>query len=105
MAWMHDWAVALYVDDIMTSVPSRFRQPSWNFRSIMPSMSTISSYPLVVTDLVPVAGAAPARLDLVAGGTGVVRFRVAPDGLPQIRITSGGASPPPELRFTILRVR
>src|SRR5690606_17772158 len=105
LAWMHDWAVALYVDDFVFSLPPRFRQRSWNFRSIMPALSsTGGQYPLAVTELRPTTGGR-AELDLVASGTGIVRLRAPSLGAPRIRITSGGATAPPQLRFTVVRTR
>jgi hypothetical protein len=105
LAWMHDWAVALYVDDFVFSLPLRFRQRSWNFRSIMPAISSnAGQYPLAVAELRPTTGGR-AELELVASGTAIVRLRAGELDAPRIRITSGGATAPPQLRFTIVRTR
>lgn len=104
LAWMHDWVVSLYTDDNVV-VPSRFRQPSWHFRSILPLISSNqNAYPLAIIDLRPATGAR-ADLDLVSGGSAIIRFRAPAGGATRVRITSGGAIAPPHLRFTIIRTR
>jgi hypothetical protein len=102
LAWMHDWSVALYADDLLPSISTRFRQPSWNHRSVLPALSSNGgSYPLKIVDLRP---GTESRFELAAGSAVTVRFRV-PSGAPaRLRVTSGSAIPPPELRYTILRV-
>jgi hypothetical protein len=95
--WVRDWAVAVYADDHVPAVEARFTQPSWNFRSIYGSGFPLSPRvvsPLTATGLQIEAGsAAHLRLGVAAGGTGAVR------------VTSGGARPPPALFVTVVRVR
>jgi hypothetical protein len=105
LAWLHDWTLANYVDDFVAGMPSRFRQPSWDFRSILPEISTNGGrYPLRVIDLAPSTGGR-AEVELVAAGSAVVRFRAPPGGETRVSVTSGGATAPSPLRVTVLRVR
>lgn len=103
MTWMHDWAVSLYAADI-APVPQRFAQESWSLRSLIQAMSTSSGvYPLKVDRLVD--GSSAMSADLVAGGATYVHFSAPRSGSVRIEIRSGGATPPDQLRFTILRIR
>src|SRR5690606_26194602 len=104
LAWMHDWAVSLYVDDHVPNTPSRYRQRSWNHRSIMPAISTNNSrYPLDVVDLAPASRTAD--LDLPAGGTAIVRFGAPGGGPVSFEVRSGSGAAPPGLRYTVVRTR
>lgn len=105
LSWVHDWAVSLYADDLVSQVASRFRQPSWHFRSIMPALSgNRSTYPLHIEDLRP--GTKPkAELELAAAGAAIVRFSLPIGGSIELHTTSGGAPPPPHLRLTLIRTR
>lgn len=105
LAWLHDWTLANYVDDAVPGVPSRFRQPSWDFRSILPELSTNrNGYPLKVIDLAPGTGAR-AEVQLAAAGAAVVRFRAPPGGETRVSVTSAGTTPPATLRVTVVRIR
>ena len=89
--WMQDWTVAMYADDAVPGVNAdRFSQPSWNFRSVMPAISSTRNFPLRTF----VLGGATISMTLKAGGAGFVRFGVAPGGRADVRTTSGGSPLP-----------
>ncbi|HUE96071.1 MAG TPA: hypothetical protein VMN39_05400, partial [Longimicrobiaceae bacterium] len=101
ITWMHDWAVSFYTDDFIPVEP-RFRQPSWNFRSVLPTLGNgVNSYPLRVDHVVQRSPAYQGTL--VAGGAGILRFSVPAGGRAHFRTTSGGAAPPSHLRLTLVR--
>jgi hypothetical protein len=101
--WMNDWTVSLYLDDLGIPTSSRFRQPSWNHRSIMAAFeNNHGRYPLVTSTL---QSGATTRLSLRQGGSAFLRFAVAPGDVGEIATTSGGAAPPERLRISIARTR
>lgn len=106
--WLHDWAVALYVDDTRIAPPERFSQPSWNFRAILPSLISLggsqsySRYPLQLRGLWnSEAFDAPLR----AGSTAYLRFGVPEGTRAAIRTTSGGLPAPSTLRLAVVRTK
>lgn len=101
LSWMHDWAVSFYTDDFIDSVDARFRQPSWNFRSVIPTLTTMSSYPLAIHQINDLETGYTG--DLAVGGSAVLRFSVPAEGRARIRTTSGDVAPPKELRLTLVR--
>jgi hypothetical protein len=101
-SWLHDWYVSKYVDGLV-QVPTQFRQPTWNHRSIMPALSSNNgSYPLSAVEL---KSGSATRMDLPAGGGGFMRARASAGTPLTLRFASGAAEPPPELRYTIVRIR
>jgi hypothetical protein len=101
--WMQDWTVSVYTDDAGLPVESRFLQPSWNFRSIMPAFSnTNNQYPL---QTIALTTSSAVNLNLFGGGAAYLRFGVAPSGRAGIRVTSGGVTPPANLRISIVRTK
>lgn len=101
LSWMHDWAVSLYTDDFIP-VHARFRQPSWNFRSVLPTLaSEVSAYPLRVDHLRDTSTEFEGML--VPGGAALIRFSLPPGGRVRLDTTSGGAAPPSDLRLTLIR--
>jgi hypothetical protein len=103
-AWLHDWAVSLYSDDLPGPATAKFAQPSWNFRAILPTINSVGgSYPLRVDDLRP--DGSHTDFDLAPGGAAVVRFSVTQGSRATVQTTSGGLPPPADLRLTLLRTR
>jgi hypothetical protein len=101
--WMQDWTVSVYTDDADLPVEGRFTQPSWHFRSIMPAFSnTNNRYPL---QTIALTSSSAVNLNLFGGGAAYLRFGVAPSGRAGIRVTSGGVTPPPNLRISIVRTK
>jgi hypothetical protein len=69
-----NWAVAQYADDAGLTVDSKFQNPSWNFRSVLPGMHNNFNFSLAPHQLQP---GAPLQLAMRAGGAAYVRFGVA----------------------------
>ena len=91
--WFRDWAVANYADDYATpALDARFQLKSWNFRSILPALSSNNrAYPLdtrALSNGVPVTGsvvgatAAYFPFTVAAGATATVRTRGPNDAAP-----------------------
>ena len=103
-----DWAVAHYVDDVgFTSLPLQYTHPSWNFRSLLPFLSTNGgsgttpgTYPLRVLSLT----AAHTEV-LVDGGALYFRFGLAPATTSTVRFTVGGGPPPSNLKLVVVRTK
>jgi hypothetical protein len=104
MTLVRDWATARYVDDWVPQVPATYQQPSWNYRSILPTLVPTRTFPLRTWTL---GNAAPLRVVLRAGGAAYVRFGVAAGTTATVRATSGasGGVVPSEVSFTIVRTR
>jgi hypothetical protein len=100
--WMQDWTASVYADDAVPT-PTRYQQPSWNFRSVVPAFSSANgTFPLKTFNL---AAAEPLNLTLQGGGAAFVRFGVAPLTQTALRTTSGGTVAPQRLRITLIRTR
>ena len=102
LGWVRDWAVAVYTDDVVYGTPSRFAQPSYDFRSILPAQVAERRFPLAARQL---TAATPTAVTLTGGGAAYVRFRVPPGGVARLRVTSAGAPPPGSLSVSVVRTR
>jgi hypothetical protein len=96
---MQSWAVSVYTDDAVPSVPALYMQPSWNYRSIFARLR--GTYPLKVNTL----AATQTTFALRPGGAAFVRFGVPAGQRAVITTTSGGALPPGNLRISVVRIR
>ncbi len=104
-----DWAVAHYVDDVpeVAPVPSQYMHPSWNFRTLLPALSsngavgsTPGTYPLKVHSLT----SSVTQL-MVDGGAAYYRFGVAAGGTSTVSFTVGGGAPPANLKLVVVRTK
>jgi hypothetical protein len=111
LSWIHDWTVSLFSDDHVVTPDSRFQQPSWNYRSIVPASRILlgqanSSYPLTTGFLRPTTtGQSPIVLSLHSGGATYHRFGVNAGQVAAIRTTSGGLQAPSKLKLALIRTR
>ena len=108
-----DWAVAHYVDDVgFSSLPLQYMHPSWNFRALLPFLSTNGAttsggvttpgtYPLQTFALNNNTSAQV----LVDGGALYYRFGLAPSATSTVRFTVGGAAPPANLKLVVVRTK
>lgn len=99
-----DWAVSIYADNHVPGVPEEYRQPSWNFRSILPRITLFSGqFPLSDRSL----GADRAmNLGLKGGGTAMIRVSVDQASRALLEATEhGGEELPASLMLTVLRTR
>jgi hypothetical protein len=102
--WFRDWSVANYADNhAAPALDTRFQYRSWNFRSLLPRVtSNNGNYPLVVRPLSDNV----ARSDSVAGGTAAYyTFTLAGGGSATVRTRgAGGAAPGGAVRLSLVRV-
>jgi hypothetical protein len=98
-----DWSVSVFADGAVPGLDARWRQPSWEIRQVT-SLGMVDSrrdYPLAVKQL----SGAPTNASLGAGGNGYFVFGVPPGASARVSITSGGALPPAELSYAVVRVQ
>ncbi|MGI8618564.1 MAG: Ig-like domain-containing protein [Gemmatimonadaceae bacterium] len=108
-----DWATAHYVDDIgLSGLPAQYRHPSWNFRSVLPALSSNGAtssgpgtyvpgtYPLKVNQLTT-----SHSVSMVDGGAAYYRLGVAATTTSTVRFTVNGAVPPANLKLTVVRTK
>jgi hypothetical protein len=100
VAWARDWNVALYTDDAVAGVGPELTQPSWNFRSIYPALTSSGTYPLRTRPFT-----SSASFTLRASGAAYLRTAVAPGGTGRVGVTSGGAALPTSVSLTVVRTR
>jgi hypothetical protein len=104
LTWMNDWAVSVYTDDAVSTLPT-YQIPSWNFRSIYPNLQgTSGTYPLSVRPL-PSGLSNAASMTLQGGGTDYLRFGIAAGQRAALRATSGGVAAPGQLMISIVRTK
>ncbi|MEW5930506.1 MAG: hypothetical protein AB1941_23855 [Gemmatimonadota bacterium] len=96
------WTVSVYTDDAVLAVPPAYRQPSWDFRSVMPVFAEAGGYPLRVVQLGP---GEPRAVTLRGGGAAFVRFAVPPSRRAFVRTRAEGARPDGRLRISVVRTR
>ncbi|MDB4875792.1 MAG: hypothetical protein JWM41_2238 [Gemmatimonadetes bacterium] len=97
-----DWAVAQFVDDLSLNVPARYQNLSWNFRSILPAITTGSRFPLNTN---PLVAGTPLSLDIIGGGAAYVRFRVTASTVAALAATSTGQPTPANIDFILVRTQ
>ncbi len=111
LAWLPDWAVALWADDTGLDSEPHHQLPSWNNRAIYPGLATLmpgrlnQPYPLYAPRLV---SGLTRNLPLAGGGAGFARATVAAGGRAAIRATVGGDAnlpPPSRLKVVVIRIR
>lgn len=99
-----DWAVSIYADNYIFGLPAQYRQPSWNFRSIIPAINIFGgAFPLADRNL----GADRAmNVDLRGGGTAFIRVSVDAASRAVLEATKhGGGELPNSLMLTVMRTR
>jgi hypothetical protein len=94
LAWIHDWLVSAYVDDLVPGVPPRFTQQSWNFRGLYPQLRrpdgmSYGHYPLRTRTL---TDGAQTSFTLAAGTGAYLRFAVAAGDRAEVVMGTGGSS-------------
>ena len=102
ISWLEDWTVSVYTDDTGLPVDARYRQPSWDFRSILGPEGLKSAatrqplFPVFPLEVVQLESGpeSQAEFGLKGGGAAFLRFRIDAGGSAAIRTTSGGAVGP-----------
>ena len=97
-----DWAVANYVDDTgLPGIPAQHTHPSWNFRSVLPPLSSNSGvYPLQVHVLT-----SPRQVVMADGGAAYYRFGLLPGATSTVSFTVSGGAPPANLKLVVVRTK
>lgn len=104
-AMLRDFVISVYADDYLTANAAKYRQPSWNMRSIYQAFTSYPTfnYPLVSNKLVDNIAKAST---LNAGGFGVYRFKGLVGSDSFIRVTGPSASAMPAgVTMAIIRTR
>jgi hypothetical protein len=92
-----DWAVSQFTDDAGLGVAASFTSPSWNYRSILPPITT--TYPLLTHALL----GAPVSITLNGGGAAYLRFSVAANAPAVITANTSGQAVPSAVDFILVR--
>ncbi|HEX2204512.1 MAG TPA: hypothetical protein VHG91_14470 [Longimicrobium sp.] len=101
--WVHDWTVANYTDDAVSTTGSTYRHASWDYRSIFGALSTPSRYPLLVREL---TNANTLSLTVRGGAGTYLRAAVeSDDDFGRVEFDTNGASVPDEFRVTVVRTK
>jgi hypothetical protein len=108
--FLNDWSIASFTDDYpqlpQAQLASRYKFPSWNFRSIYPNLrigsGVLGTYPLTVRTL---RSNQSQRFNLAGGGASYFRFATAANRNALVSLSTNGAAPASSLRFSIVRLR
>lgn len=96
-----DWTIAQFVDDAGLGVASNYTNPSWNFRTLMPAVTSNGAFPLLTHALLN----APINVSLSGGGAAYFRFRVSGSVFATISGTSSGQPAPSSVDFILVRTQ
>jgi hypothetical protein len=93
MDWMHDWLVSLLVDDLVPGTEQRFRQASWNHRSVFASLRTqggLQTYPYYPLRTHALTNHLPQTVEIMGGSAAFIRFAGAAGARSELRF--GGST-------------
>jgi hypothetical protein len=101
--WFTDWSVALYADDQVPGIETRFRDRSWNHRSFFAVINADQdpTYPLRLRSL---EHGTVLAVSLMGGGAAYFRFGLGAGNTGLVELTTAGGNPPAGLRASLLRV-
>lgn len=100
---LRSYVVANFTDNAGLGVTAQYTFPSWNFRDWLPHFTAnASKFPLTSKSLV---SGIPVQLSLVAGGSSIVRFRVAAGSTAGIATTISGAASPASVDLMLVRTQ
>ena len=108
MTQIRDWATSVFADDVTGVTDARFLEPSWNMRSIFPSLvnSANAAARQVSADgrsaLRRVAGE---RCRSTPAASAFLRFCVPASGQASIDWSSAGLPVSPLMQFTVVRTQ
>jgi len=87
LPWIRDWAVSLYASGGVPGLDARFRQASWNFRSVLPAL--LDEFPL---PLEPLQDNVATSTTVRAASAAYLQFAVGPDQVAEIGVAVPGRS-------------
>jgi hypothetical protein len=100
---VRNFAVANFTDDTTVPVAAPYTFLTWNYRDWLPHFTSNNGrYPLNTRSLV---SGSPLTIQLAAGGSSVVRFRVSGGATGAIGITLGGAAPSSAIELMLVRTQ
>jgi hypothetical protein len=101
-AELREWEASVYLDDTPAATSSVFQQPSWNFRSVVPTLYKEPTFPLVVRSL----GAGATTVSLATGAVGFFTGSVPANTVGKVTLTgTGSSSAPSNSAVTVVRIR
>ncbi|MBA4157545.1 MAG: hypothetical protein H0X65_08725 [Gemmatimonadetes bacterium] len=99
---MRRWDVSNFADGLVPNLEPIYRQPSWNFRSVLPALTQDDVFPLTAERLGPTGSVSVA----VRGGSAAfIRFGVPAGQRAMLTTLAGGGTPPETIRGTLVRIR
>lgn len=106
MTQIRDWATSVFSDDITGVNDARFLEPSWNMRSIFPSLVSSTNVPLgrYPLRIIPISDAAGGNTSIQAGAAAFFRFGVS-SGNASIDWSSSGLQVTGLMKFTLVRTK
>jgi hypothetical protein len=96
------WNVSIFADDLVPDLSSAHRQPSWNFRSLLPALREEEDFPLTAGRLDP---GVPASASVRGGSAAFLRFGVPAGRRATLTTRSEGGTPPETVLGSLVRVR
>ncbi|MBI1809339.1 MAG: hypothetical protein HYR75_05520, partial [Gemmatimonadetes bacterium] len=102
LAAVRQMAIANFTDDSGLALDAKYSFPSWNFRSVLPALSTSNTFPILTRQLTP---GAPATFPIRGGGASYLRFGVAATTTAAIASSSGAGAVPATVELILIRTR
>jgi hypothetical protein len=100
-SWIRDWATANYADDLISGIEPNYTHPSWNYRSVIPSLDA-TEFPLSVRQL---NNAAITSVDIDDGSAAYLHFGVSAGATGGAHLTSRGGVVPSAFSLSIVRTK
>jgi hypothetical protein len=97
---VRDWAISVFADDNVPGLDARYKQPSWNLRSLMPA--TGLSYALFTRQLIDGSSSVAT---ITGGSASFMRFSVQGGQDALLTITSLGQPLPASMQLAVIRVK
>jgi hypothetical protein len=101
--WFTDWSVALYADDHVPGIETRFTDRSWDHRSFF-AVVNADEDPSYLLRVRSVEHGTVLAVNLMGGGAAYFRFGLEAGNTGLVEFTTAGGNPPDGLRATLLRV-
>jgi uncharacterized protein YjdB len=96
-----DWAVAQYADDLGFGINTRYMNPSWSFRTLMPAISS-GTFPLLTRSV----GTDRVDISLNGGAASYLRFQISTaSGPATVSFKSSGQSLPLGVDVIVMRTK
>ncbi|HEX6938107.1 MAG TPA: hypothetical protein VF158_01750 [Longimicrobiales bacterium] len=97
-----DWTISIYADNLVPGLDARFRQPSWDFRSILPELFPAVGFPLTFRTF---GSDRSENLALKGGGTAFLTVTVDAATRASLETSTTGGALPNGFKLSVLRVK